>query len=83
MSQGLKEHSVFFLFRQARYDIGQNVGLFLVCLLDRWVSIVMSGSGNANVFSNFTVATEHLLSWNSLIECGTNTETQVLRLIAR
>nr|CAD70539.1 hypothetical protein [Neurospora crassa] len=54
MSQGLKEHSVFFLFRQARYDIGQNVGLFLVCLLDRWVSIVMSGSGNANVFSNFT-----------------------------
>ncbi|KAG9251738.1 uncharacterized protein F5Z01DRAFT_627081 [Emericellopsis atlantica] len=41
LSRGLKEHNVLMLFRFARYDIGQNLGLFLVALMDRWVSIVM------------------------------------------
>lgn len=42
MAQGLKEHNIFILFRYARFDIGNGVGLFLVALMDRWVSIVMS-----------------------------------------
>lgn len=42
LAQGLKEHSIFVLFRYARFDIGTSVGLFLVALMDRWVSIVMS-----------------------------------------
>lgn len=41
LSRGLKEHNSLMLFRFARYDIGQNVGLFLVALMDRWVSLVM------------------------------------------
>ncbi|GAB7344908.1 hypothetical protein MBLNU457_3344t2 [Dothideomycetes sp. NU457] len=40
--RGLKEHSQFILFRYSKYDIGQNVGLFLAALMDRWVDIVMS-----------------------------------------
>lgn len=51
MSQGLKEHNIFFLFRYARFDIGVSVGLFLVALNDRWVSIAMSGKyGSVSVF---------------------------------
>lgn len=42
LAQGLKEHNIFILFRYARFDIGSSVGLFLVALMDRWVSIVMS-----------------------------------------
>ncbi|KJZ79799.1 hypothetical protein HIM_00513 [Hirsutella minnesotensis 3608] len=42
LSQGLKEHNLFILFRMARYDIGQNLGLFLVALMDRWVSVIMA-----------------------------------------
>lgn len=42
MTQGLKEHNIFFLFRYAQFDIGVSVGLFLVALMDRWVNIVMS-----------------------------------------
>ena len=42
MSQGLKEHNIFMLFRYARFDVGQNVGLFLIALMDRWVSVTMS-----------------------------------------
>jgi hypothetical protein len=45
--RGLKEHSPFLLFRNAKYDIGQNVGLFLVALLDRWVAISMSANGHS------------------------------------
>ncbi|KAL6866269.1 hypothetical protein ACO1O0_002376 [Amphichorda felina] len=41
LSRGLKEHNIFMLFRFAKYDMGQNLGLFLVALMDRWVSIVM------------------------------------------
>lgn len=41
LSRGLKEHNGLMLFRAARYDMGQNLGLFLVALMDRWVSIVM------------------------------------------
>lgn len=41
LSRGLKEHNVLMLFRFARYDLGQNLGLFLVALMDRWVSITM------------------------------------------
>ena len=41
LSQGLKEHNILMLFRFARYDLGQNLGLFLVALMDRWVSITM------------------------------------------
>jgi hypothetical protein len=35
LSQGLKDHNVFIIFRLARFDIKQNLGLFLVTLLDR------------------------------------------------
>ncbi|ODA83515.1 hypothetical protein RJ55_02029 [Drechmeria coniospora] len=42
LSRGLKEHNIMLLFRNARYDMGQNLGLFLVALMDRWVSIAMS-----------------------------------------
>lgn len=41
LSRGLKEHNVLLLFRFAKYDLGQNLGLFLVALMDRWVSITM------------------------------------------
>ncbi|KAK0733184.1 hypothetical protein B0T26DRAFT_808046 [Lasiosphaeria miniovina] len=45
MTQGLKEHS-----------IGQNVALFLVCLVDRWVSMAMAASSapSPSVFGHFT-----------------------------
>ncbi|KAK4191033.1 family 4 putative glycosyltransferase [Podospora australis] len=55
MSQGLKEHSIFWLFRYAKLDIGQNVGLFLICLMDRWVSITMAAnSPPIDYFTTFT-----------------------------
>lgn len=41
LSRGLKDHSVMALFRVARYDLGQNLGLFLVALLDRWIMLIM------------------------------------------
>ncbi|PNS18882.1 hypothetical protein CAC42_5421 [Sphaceloma murrayae] len=40
--RGLREHSPFITFRYSKYDIGQNVGLFLGALMDRWVLLVMS-----------------------------------------
>ncbi|KAH6983617.1 hypothetical protein BKA56DRAFT_672274 [Ilyonectria sp. MPI-CAGE-AT-0026] len=43
--RGLKDHNVFTLFRLARYDVGQTLGLFLVALMDRWVMIVWCASG--------------------------------------
>ncbi|KAK7432311.1 hypothetical protein QQZ08_001258 [Neonectria magnoliae] len=43
--RGLKDHNVFTLFRLARYDVGQTLGLFLVALMDRWVMIVWSAGG--------------------------------------
>ncbi|KAK3987298.1 family 4 putative glycosyltransferase [Cladorrhinum sp. PSN332] len=55
MAQGLKEHNIFMLFRYSRYDIGGNVGLFLVCLMDRWVSIAMAA--NSAPIDNFTIFT--------------------------
>lgn len=42
LRRGLTEHSTFTLFRLARYDIGQNLGLFLIALMDRWIMVVMS-----------------------------------------
>ncbi|OAA44132.1 Glycosyl transferase, family 1 [Metarhizium rileyi] len=42
LSRGLKEHDVLMLFRDAKYDLGQNLGLFLIALMDRWVGIIMS-----------------------------------------
>ncbi|KAM7186124.1 hypothetical protein V8F20_011530 [Naviculisporaceae sp. PSN 640] len=55
MVQGLKEHSIFMLYRYARLDIGQNIGLFLIFLMDRWVSIVMATSSTTiSVFSDYT-----------------------------
>ncbi|KAG9511882.1 glycosyltransferase family 4 protein, partial [Aureobasidium melanogenum] len=42
LMRGLKEHSPFITFRYSKYDLGQNVGLFLAALMDRWVDIVMS-----------------------------------------
>ncbi|CAG7564503.1 unnamed protein product [Fusarium equiseti] len=42
LRRGLKEHSSFVLFRHARHDIGQNLGLFLIALMDRWIMMVMS-----------------------------------------
>ncbi|KAI7265048.1 glycosyltransferase family 4 protein [Hortaea werneckii] len=44
--RGLKEHSSFINYRYSRYDLGQNVGLFLAALLDRLVSVVMSARGH-------------------------------------
>lgn len=41
LSRGLKDHNVLTLFRLARWDIGQNLGLFLVALLDRWIMLAM------------------------------------------
>jgi hypothetical protein len=36
-------------------QIAQNLGLFLACLMDRWVSVAMAAnSGPINVFSEFT-----------------------------
>ncbi|KAH0279928.1 glycosyltransferase family 4 protein, partial [Aureobasidium melanogenum] len=40
--RGLKEHSQFITFRYSKYDLGQNVGLFLGALMDRWIDLVMS-----------------------------------------
>ncbi|KAK0701536.1 hypothetical protein B0T21DRAFT_417089 [Apiosordaria backusii] len=55
MAQGLKEHSIFMLFRYGKLDIGQNVGLFLICLMDRWVSIAMAAnSPPIDTFIDFT-----------------------------
>ncbi|KAH7159653.1 hypothetical protein B0J13DRAFT_110305 [Dactylonectria estremocensis] len=45
MVRGLKDHNVFTLFRLARYDVGQTLGLFLVALMDRWVMMVWSAGG--------------------------------------
>ncbi|RSL61030.1 hypothetical protein CEP54_006442 [Fusarium duplospermum] len=42
LRRGLKEQSVFTLFRLARHDVGQNLGLFLIALMDRWLMLVMS-----------------------------------------
>jgi hypothetical protein len=53
LSRGLKEHNVLMLFRQAKYDLAQNLGLFLVALMDRWVSIVMAArKPHATIYSN-------------------------------
>ncbi|KAK0644390.1 hypothetical protein B0T16DRAFT_495224 [Cercophora newfieldiana] len=55
MSQGLKEHSIFMLSRYATLDTILSIGLFLVCLMDRWVSIATSvGSPPVDLFSHFT-----------------------------
>lgn len=54
ISRGLKEHSPFLLFRNAKYDLAQNVGLFLVALLDRWIAISVSANGHVvNMYDNF------------------------------
>lgn len=45
LNRGLKEHSPFLLFRNAKYDLAQNVGLFLIALVDRWVAVSMSANG--------------------------------------
>ncbi|RGP77985.1 glycosyl transferase [Fusarium longipes] len=42
LRSGLKEHNSFILFRLARHDIGQNLGLFLIALMDRWIMMAMS-----------------------------------------
>ncbi|RDW73621.1 hypothetical protein BP5796_07063 [Coleophoma crateriformis] len=53
IGRGLKEHSPFLLFHVAKYDLAQNVGLFLVALLDRWIAITMSGNGHGiNMYYN-------------------------------
>ncbi|KAH7239890.1 uncharacterized protein BKA55DRAFT_706140 [Fusarium redolens] len=45
LSRGLKDHNPFIIFRLARFDIGQNLGLFLVALMDRWLMMVWSAGG--------------------------------------
>ncbi|VTO81727.1 unnamed protein product [Fusarium graminearum] len=42
LRSGLKEHNSFILFRLARHDIGQNLALFLIALMDRWIMMAMS-----------------------------------------
>ncbi|KAK0616354.1 hypothetical protein B0T14DRAFT_458687 [Immersiella caudata] len=55
MTQGLKEHSIFMLSRHATLDVVLSIGLFLTCLMDRWVSIAMSTSSPpVDLFSHFT-----------------------------
>ncbi|KAK4448003.1 hypothetical protein QBC34DRAFT_354167 [Podospora aff. communis PSN243] len=55
MTQGLKEHSIFMLSRHATLDVILSIGLFLTCLMDRWVSIAMSASSPpVDLFSHFT-----------------------------
>lgn len=44
--RGLKGHSIFFLFRLGRQEIGINLALFLIALMDRWVNLVMSSHGD-------------------------------------
>ncbi|KAK5662693.1 hypothetical protein OQA88_8609 [Cercophora sp. LCS_1] len=54
-TQGLKEHSTFVLFRYSGHDVTQNVGLFLICLMDRWVSITMAAvASQIDIFSHYT-----------------------------
>ncbi|KAJ6262524.1 hypothetical protein Dda_3335 [Drechslerella dactyloides] len=43
--RGLKEHSPFQMWRYSKYDVAQNVTLFIIALLDRWVAIAMSANG--------------------------------------
>ncbi|KAM0325924.1 hypothetical protein ACHAQA_007229 [Verticillium albo-atrum] len=53
LSRGLKDHNVMILFRMARYDLGQNLGLFLVALLDRWIMMAMSArSPYPNIYTD-------------------------------
>ena len=40
--RGLKEHSIFILWRYGKYDLGQNVGLFMVALMDHWIALATS-----------------------------------------
>lgn len=40
--RGLKEHNIFILWRYGKYDLGQNVGLFLVALMDHWIALATS-----------------------------------------
>lgn len=40
--RGLKEHSIFILWRYGKYDLGQNVLLFVVALMDHWVALATS-----------------------------------------
>jgi hypothetical protein len=42
LTRGLKEHSSFITYRYSKYDLGQNVGLFLAALMDRLIDISMS-----------------------------------------
>ncbi|KAE9969605.1 hypothetical protein EG328_006786 [Venturia inaequalis] len=42
LAQGLKEHSVFVLYRYGQYDMAQSFGLFLIALMDHWVNVAMS-----------------------------------------
>ncbi|KAJ9624030.1 hypothetical protein H2203_005477 [Taxawa tesnikishii (nom. ined.)] len=55
LMRGLKEHSPFITYRYSRYDLAQNVGLFLGALMDRWITIAMSArKPEANFYSNAT-----------------------------
>lgn len=58
--RGLKEHNIVILYRMARFDIGQSVGLFLIALMDRWVGIVMEGrSPRPNLYGGYPVTTSN------------------------
>ena len=45
LTRGLKEHSPFLLYQTAKNDIAENVSLFLVAMLDRWVAMFTSTDG--------------------------------------
>lgn len=40
--RGLKEHSVFILWRYGKYDLGQNALLFVIALMDHWIALATS-----------------------------------------
>ena len=42
LTRGLKEHSALITYRYSKYDLGQNIGLFLGALMDRLIDISMS-----------------------------------------
>ncbi|KAF2157779.1 glycosyltransferase family 4 protein [Myriangium duriaei CBS 260.36] len=50
--RGLREHSQFITFRYSKYDLGQNVGLFLGALMDRWVQLVTTAQSAQPKYSN-------------------------------
>lgn len=71
LMRGLREHSAFINYRYSRYDIAQNVGLFLGALLDRIILIVMSARGDPPSLYTLAGTTRYAISFALLyFLCG-------------